>query len=465
MTSQTGHPPPSPPMLAFNPLMTALAQLADPAQRGAALDLLRAQRGWGANPVLRPVLLAIAAFNLGREAPAARFLRAAGRRLGQAGRLPMVAALAAACRALAAHDPAAALALLAAAEAPSRGAAALWVARLRILVDQRRWPEVLRLSEDHPVAYANGSLDARLRALAAVPDWAAFQDCLVAAFRDADPPLSRGLLRHVQDLPEVAVRHEMLARMAASGAARLQELTEHEATALLAVLHSLGREAALLDAHAVLRDRLPAAARTYFDRRAAQLRGAPPPNRIWAVGLGRTGTTSLHRYLCALGIFAAHCFNPLLGRPLDAIDLELFDAVSDTPVVAAARREGVPDGRLVIATTRDFTGWQRSAFDLLTGVTGTRIADEAAARRWFERCLASAPHHPMTQALEETVFGFPTLRAAHDAHADWLAALAARHPRMLLLPLDAPDKARRVSAFLGEDVPVLPYPHSNRSPA
>ena len=98
---------------------------------------------------------------------------------------------------------------------------------------------------------------------------------------------------------------------------------------------------------------------------AAALRRSPFPDyekqRIFGIGLSKTGTTSLAKALATLGFAAIHWTNPLTGELISEDDLALFDAFNDTPCCMNFERYyySFPNSKFIY-TVRQQNDWEKS---------------------------------------------------------------------------------------------------------
>jgi hypothetical protein len=327
----------------------------------------------------------------------------------------------------------------------------------RLLVGPR-----MRLLAAAP-SHAEGTLALALIALDGLGDWDGYAALLDGALRDPTTRPDRTLLMSINSLPDPALRQAFLARLADAMAEGAVELRGHAAAVHLSVLHLLGRRQEFKAAHARAADRLPRDASRFFARLRAAREGAPPPNRGWALGLSKTGTTSLNDYADRLGLLAAHWTNPALCRLLTREDADLFDLVSDTPIAFMARRDGLPPGRPAIVTTRGFEGWERSWLGHFRRMQNCPEPSFERLRDLFRRGGPCRFGQAWRDIHEELYFRFDSLREAYDAHRDWLERLGRAGVHVAELPLEADDKAARAAAFLAVQRADLPYPHANRA--
>jgi tetratricopeptide (TPR) repeat protein len=446
-------------------LLPALRHLAGEGARDALRRLLNAQLPRIGRPeVARAVLLYVAVL-LGRAGAARRLHAATGRAMRAAGGEACGAGLAAVAQALSREDAALALRLVEAARdllGEQRDLTAAW---LQALVVNRRWPVLRAAMAGRPLSLRDGTLLPCLHLMDAQRDWATYRQALEAVLAGEAPQGSRILLHRIAHCPDPEARQALRHRMAETLRPRAEGLEGVPASVFLALLHLLGRDREWRDAHGLLQGRLPAEDRLYWGRVLAMRDGGAPCNRAWALGLSKTGTTSLHEYCRRLGLLSAHWINPFLGTLIDRADADVFDVVSDTPVVQLARQGGPPAGRLLIATTRGYEAWARSYLAHFSENFAIDAADFDTLRRVFDGGGPFRFGAPWRAIHQELYFRFGSLREAFEHHEAWTAGLARQGLPLLHLPIEAEGKARLVSDFLGLGVAAGGYPHANRGRA
>lgn len=312
--------------------------------------------------------------------------------------------------------------------------------------------------EESVVLYLNGLRFQR--------DWDAYYSTIMAAFDKGRIRLRRHVLWLIHMFRDAHGRQEMLARFQLELSRQLPELEGEGLAAYLATLHLLGQYERFASIYRANEERLPRICRTFFSRLIASGTTKDPTNLAWCVGFSKTGTTSLHVFCNELGLASAHWMNPVLGRLLDEEDAELFDVVSDSTVTFLARRHGIPRGRKVIATTRDYESWSRS---FMQHFQYNLAAPDASFETLKDICnfrqdLSWGP--VWNEIHQELHFRFRSLAESYDYHHEWLRALRRDRGELFLeVPLgrDNESNARAVQRFLGVESRQLKYPHSNRT--
>jgi hypothetical protein len=179
--------------------------------------------------------------------------------------------------------------------------------------------------------------------------------------------------------------------------------------------------------------------------------------KVFGIGISRTGTTSLTEALRTLGYKAVHC--PLTLLTLKNRSLRLneeiarrYDALTDTPVARMYREldEAFPGSKFIL-TTRPVESWlgsvrrMRPSFALLALLPKVRqLARDMANTTSFsdERVLAQAyaRHH-------RAVLDYFGVRLGKD---------------LLVFDASTGDSWDKLCGFLGHERPAGPYPHYNR---
>jgi hypothetical protein len=207
-----------------------------------------------------------------------------------------------------------------------------------------------------------------------------------------------------------------------------------------------------------------------------------PVQRVWGIGLTRTGTSSLNRALLLLGIKAVHwpTTRDLLYSDLDA-------ATDESVSVVYKYLDCRCPGSKFILTERDEDDWLRSTAahrqrqaerrvsQLLSSSDPTRVHHhdvrseprEAAGldqkgRPWIDRSVEVR----LTQmTLYETLaFDEHKFRAGYRRfHADVERYFANRPNDLLRLRICDGEGWSRLAPFLGHAVPDAPFPHENRT--
>lgn len=212
-------------------------------------------------------------------------------------------------------------------------------------------------------------------------------------------------------------------------------------------------------------ERLPKWLHAPFATTAARWREGLKPDRteekVFVIGLSKTGTTSVHAALKLLGYPTAHWRNPVSFALLGDEDWALFDAFADIPI--AARFEELdaqfPNAKFIY-TTRPVSSWVNSI---------RRHYDQGLGIEHPTELKASGPASRFggqAGAIEASLYA---------AHETWEAAQVFHHQRVishfaqrgaskcLHFSLFDGDGWPELCAFLGKPMPSRPFPHANAS--
>ena len=305
-----------------------------------------------------------------------------------------------------------------------------------------------------------------LRTLEHLRDWDGYLAAMLGALKLRLVPPRRSVLMSIHVFPNGDGRREMLRRFHDVLRHQIDRLDGEGLSTLLATSHLLGRKDEFLAVFGKCAAQLPKVSGRYFSRLIRADEDMVPPNIAWCVGLSRTGTTSFHAFCGELGLMSAHWMNPFLGSLITREDGDLFDVVSDNTATYLARMHGVPNGRKVIATTRDLASWSRSFMKHFRHVLASPDASFEKLREIAsdgENLGWGKTWHDIHHELH---FRFRDLVESYDFHHEWLRGLRRDLGDLYLeVPLDegAEAKAHAIQRFLGETAGRATYPHVNRS--
>lgn len=196
-----------------------------------------------------------------------------------------------------------------------------------------------------------------------------------------------------------------------------------------------------------------------------------PKEKIFGIGLHKTGTSSLNAALRVLGLRPAHFpFDPttreeslaLLASGGDRLPLTVLrycDGLIDLPGPATfeALDAAYPGSRFIL-TVRDREAWLRSC--------------EAFWPSVIEPYLLDHPRDPFSiylAAAMSALYGLPTFdreqfSRAYDAHMERVARhFRGRENDLLILDICSGDGWPQVCGFLRRPVPDLAFPFENRA--
>ena len=177
------------------------------------------------------------------------------------------------------------------------------------------------------------------------------------------------------------------------------------------------------------------------------------PEKVFGIGLQRTGTTTLTAAMRLLGYRSIHFPAALWDDPDHAL-LNEYDAFFDNPIPLLYKNldAGFPGSKFIL-TTRDEEGWLKSCEWLFTEMREPWGFDTS------KRLQAMHTHAYGTNHFDEAAF-----REAFRAHHDDVRAHFADRPHdLLVLDIAEEDKWTPLSTFLGVPQPRVPFPHQNPS--
>jgi hypothetical protein len=171
--------------------------------------------------------------------------------------------------------------------------------------------------------------------------------------------------------------------------------------------------------------------------------------KIFGIGLSKSGTNSLTEALTILGYNIAHYPGPNFFEELAGNKL---DGCTDLPT--ALRYQALDKkfpGSKFILTRRDRSTWLQSVRDHFQrrpastlGEWGKQNRKETYGSLVLDKCNFAETHH--------------------NHHNDIFAYFGDRKD-LLILDLESDSKWEDLCAFLGHDIPSVPYPHGNSKPS
>jgi len=173
-------------------------------------------------------------------------------------------------------------------------------------------------------------------------------------------------------------------------------------------------------------------------------------NKVFGLGLARTGTTSLHEAMGALGLASAPDSIPLL----DGVDydfLRRYDAFFDNPIPFLYRElDAVCADSRWIVTQRPVDDWLAS-MKWLFGPGLDRLSSEM-------RDIGDRVHRQLYGSM---TFDADRLRSIYDRHyaelADWIIDRDA-----VWINVEQGLDWSSICPLLGREIPAIAFPHSNR---
>ncbi len=187
--------------------------------------------------------------------------------------------------------------------------------------------------------------------------------------------------------------------------------------------------------------------------------------KIFGIGLSRTGTTTLAAALTLLGFDTLHWSNPLTCEVISDADLPIFDAFTDTPL--SVRFEFLyflfPNSKFIL-TTRPFDSWVASMSCLWRKQLGSSNFDEIKAALADPNSSHGVEFRNINRGL---YFHYRSYREAFEAHQQRVRRFFEDKPadRFLELDIFAGDGWPKLCAFVARDVPSIQFPWENREHA
>ena len=176
--------------------------------------------------------------------------------------------------------------------------------------------------------------------------------------------------------------------------------------------------------------------------------------KVFGIGLGRTGTTSLTRALEILGYRAKHCPRFYLDANLQLCvspeQIEHYQALTDEPVALIYKTldHRYPGSKFVL-TVREMESWLTS-----------RENNSRAMGEWWAK-------NPAVPVLHTTLFGAAAFERtpyarAHRKHVDDVRAYFGNRPHdLLVMDICAGEGWGKLCPFLDKPVPEVAFPHRN----
>ncbi len=184
-------------------------------------------------------------------------------------------------------------------------------------------------------------------------------------------------------------------------------------------------------------------------------------NKIFGIGLSKTGTSSLSKAFALLDLSTAHWTNPYSHDLLTKEDIPLFDSLTDISISHQYREiyEEYPDAKFILSG-RSIEKWEKS---FLTHYARSmhsssfedlkRIITEQKPPRFGQRYV---------DMHQELYFQYSDLSEAYRAHEQGvLEFFEGREDQLLLLDVSQPNALQNLSAFLDVDCQQNDFPHAN----
>lgn len=169
-------------------------------------------------------------------------------------------------------------------------------------------------------------------------------------------------------------------------------------------------------------------------------------SKVFGIGLGKTGTTSLCSALTQLGYRTLHA-NYLQ-------DLSPFDAATDTPIAMAFRELDwrYPNSKFLL-TLRDIEQWLISWQNQDAKV---RQLNQGQLPRWVKSLRQ--------EAFGQWTFDPDVWTASYNYHLSEVTSyFKEREQDLLVLHICAGEGWEKLCSFLNKEIPNTPFPHQNRA--
>lgn len=175
--------------------------------------------------------------------------------------------------------------------------------------------------------------------------------------------------------------------------------------------------------------------------------------RVFAIGLSKTGTSSLTQALRLLGYRTRHFPIEMVALRGGRLRLRLeeaavYECLTDTPVALFYREldQRFPGAKFIL-TVRDVESWLRSCSVHFAKPSWGRTIDQLHIELYG------------TKSFDREAFA-----AAYAAHVSGVLEHFAQRPNdLLLLDIVKGDGWEKLCAFLGTPVPGFPFPWANRT--
>ncbi len=181
--------------------------------------------------------------------------------------------------------------------------------------------------------------------------------------------------------------------------------------------------------------------------------------KIIALGLSRTGTTSLNAALNQLGIHAIHWINPLTRAVIEPDDIPLFDGFTDISAAHdfEALYHAYPNAKFIL-TTRDPQSWERSVRAHYKANYGSEDLAELRLH-----ALYSDKESRSSQVFWAIYGQHDSWQDAYQAHHQRVRSFFADKPcdRFLELAITEGQGFKELCRFLKMQAPERPFPNVN----
>lgn len=185
-------------------------------------------------------------------------------------------------------------------------------------------------------------------------------------------------------------------------------------------------------------------------------------NKIFGIGLSKTGTSSLHSALKILGFSSSHWVNPYSRDLLSNVDIPLFDALTDITISAQFKElyEKYPDARFIY-TTRSLDLWEASFSNHYWRSMNVKNFED------LKKVMSSGEPMRFGQRFidihNSLYLKFDSLHEAYLAHDESVRKFFANKPKESFVELDVSKENSfdLLASFLGVSAPQIAFPWEN----
>lgn len=184
-------------------------------------------------------------------------------------------------------------------------------------------------------------------------------------------------------------------------------------------------------------------------------------NKVFGIGLSKTGTSSLSKALALLNFSTAHWTNPYSHDLLTKGDIPLFDSLTDISISHQYQEiyDKYPNAKFIL-TTRSIEKWEKSfSTHYARSMHATDFED---LKRIITEQRPPRFGQDFVDMHQKLYFQHPTLSDAYHAHErSVLEFFRGRKDQLLLLDVSQPNALQNLSKFLEVDCPQDDFPHEN----
>jgi hypothetical protein len=179
----------------------------------------------------------------------------------------------------------------------------------------------------------------------------------------------------------------------------------------------------------------------------------PAYNKVFGIGLQRTGTTSMTSALNVLGFNSYH-FPAQLWDDVDDPVLNEYDAFFDNPIPLLYQElDRKCPGSKFILTVRDENAWQESCHRLFAK---HREEWELDSNKYIKEM------HIASYGIDH--FDEEAFRKAYREHVNEVKSYFRDRPEdLLIFDIASDDQWEELCPFLNKEVPDQPFPHKHKS--